>query len=89
MRAMRRSLMLATLLLSAVNAAPAAAGAQCAPLAQMTSLDIRASAAVPIVTALVGHKPVGLLVDTGGAFSGLTKRAVQELDLQTGQYLTR
>ena len=89
MRAMRRSLLLATLLLSAVNTTPAFAGAQCAPLTQMTSMDIRPSAAVPIITAQVGDKPVGLLVDTGGAFSGLTKRAVQELNLQTGQYLNR
>ncbi len=37
-----------------------------------------------MITAMIGDKPVGLLVDTGGALSSLTKRTVQELNLQTG-----
>ncbi len=37
-----------------------------------------------MITAMISDKPVALLVDTGGALSSLTKRAVQELNLQTG-----
>jgi len=77
--------MLISLLLSAANAAPAAAGAQCGPLTLLTTMDLRPSASVPVVTAMIGDKPVGLLVDTGGSLSSLTKRAVRELNLQTGQ----
>ena len=89
MRAIRRSLILGSLLLSAVNAAPAVAGAACAPLALMTTMDLHPSAPIPMVAAQIGDKTVGLLIDTGGAFSGLTKRAVRELNLDTGQYLNR
>jgi hypothetical protein len=84
MRAIRHSVLLSALL-SAVNAAPAAAGAQCGPLALLTTMDLNPSAPVPIITAMIADKPVGLLVDTGGALSSLTKRAVRELNLQTGQ----
>ena len=84
MRAIRSSLMLATLLLSAVNAAPAVAGAACGPLKIMTSLDVKPDGAGrPMITAMINDKPVALLVDTGGALSSLTKRAVRELNLQT------
>lgn len=88
MRAIRRSVILATLLLSSFGAQPAA-GAACAPLALMTTMDLHPSASVPMVAAQIGDKTVGLLVDTGGAYSGLTKRAVRELNLQTGQYVNR
>jgi predicted aspartyl protease len=84
MRAMRRSLMFAAFLAMA-NVVPALAGAQCGPLTMLTSMDMNPSADVPIVTAMIGDKPVGLLVDTGGSLSSLTKRAVRELNLQTGQ----
>lgn len=85
MRAIRRSIMLATLLLSVVNTAPAVAGAACAPLTVLTSMDLNPQAPVPIVTAIISDKPVGLLVDTGGALSSLKKKAVRELNLQTGR----
>ena len=38
-----------------------------------------------MITAMINDKPVALLVDTGGSLSSLTKRAVRELNLQTGQ----
>src|SRR5262245_48679655 len=85
MRAIRSSLLLATLVLSAVNTTPAAAGAACGPLNLMTTIDLRPGAGAPIITAMIGEKPVGLLVDTGGALSSLTKKTVRELNLQTGQ----
>ena len=85
MRAFRSSLLLATLLLSTMGVAPAVAGAACGPLTMLTSMDLKPSAPVPIVTAMIGDKPVGLLVDTGGALSSLKKKAVRELNLQTGQ----
>jgi predicted aspartyl protease len=86
MRAMRRSLILAALLLSAVNTAPAVAGAACGPLKIMTSLDVKPDGAGrPMITAMINDKPVALLVDTGGSLSSLTKRAVRELNLQTAQ----
>lgn len=85
MRAIRHPLTLASLFLSVVNAGPAVAGAQCGPLSVMTSLEIRPDrGARPMITAMIDDKPVALLVDTGGALSSLTKRAVRELNLQTG-----
>ena len=86
MRAMRRSLLLATLLLSTANTAPAVAGAQCA-LNVLTTLQLRPTSYMPMIDAMIGDKRVGLLVDTGGGMSSLTKRAVRELNLQTGQYV--
>jgi predicted aspartyl protease len=72
--------------LSVANAVPAAAGAQCGPLQILTSLDIKPDrAGRPMVSALIGDKPVALLVDTGGGLSSLTKRAVRELNLQTSE----
>jgi len=89
MRAIRRSLMLSTLLL-AVNASPAAAAAQCGPLKIMTSLDVKPDqAGRPMITAMINDKPVALLVDTGGGLSSLTKRAVRELNLQTSESRVR
>jgi predicted aspartyl protease len=86
MRAMRRSLVLATLLLSAVNPAPAAAASQCGPLQIITSLDVRPDrAGRPMITATINDKPITLLVDTGGGLSSLTRRAVRELNLQTAE----
>jgi predicted aspartyl protease len=89
MRGLRRSTVVTSLLFLALNSNPALAGAACGPLNLMTTMELRPNAGVPLVTALIGDKPVGLLVDTGGAFSGLTKRAIQELNLQTGEYLNR
>jgi hypothetical protein len=86
MGTIRRSLMLATFLLSAVNAAPAFAGAQCA-LNVLTTLQLRPASNRPMIDAMIGDRRVGLLVDTGGGMSSLTKRAVRELNLQTGQYV--
>jgi len=85
MRAIRHSsLLLATLLLSAVNAVPASAGAACGPLKIMTTLDVKPDrGGRPMITAMINDKPVALLVDTGGGLSSLTKRAVRELNLQT------
>jgi predicted aspartyl protease len=86
MRAIRRSLIFVTLLLSAANTAPAAAGAACGPLQIMATLDVKPDGAGrPMVTAMVNEKPVALLVDTGGGLSSLTKRAVRELNLQTAE----
>jgi predicted aspartyl protease len=83
MRAMRRSVILATLLMSAANAVPAA-GAQCGALQLLTSLDVKPDqAGRPMITATINDKPVALLVDTGGGLSSLTKRTVRELNLQT------
>ena len=87
MRAMCRSLILATLLLSAVNAVPAAAAAQCS-LNVLTTLHLRPTSYMPMIDATIGDKRVGLLVDTGGGMSSLTKRAVRDLNLQTGQYVS-
>lgn len=86
MRAMRRSLLLATWLLSAVNTAPALAGAPCT-LNVLTTLQLRPASYMPMIDVMIGDKQVGLLVDTGGGMSSLTKRAVRELNLQTGQYV--
>ena len=86
MRAMRRSLVLATLLLTAVNAGPALAGAACGPLKTLTSLDVKPDqAGRPMITAMINDKPVALLVDTGGGLSSLTKRTVAELNLETSE----
>jgi predicted aspartyl protease len=83
MRAIRHSLLLAALLLSA---APAVAGAACGPLKIMTSLDVKPDGAGrPMITAMINDKPVALLVDTGGGLSSLTKRAVRELNLPTSE----
>jgi len=86
MRAICHSVLVASLLLSAVNAAPAAAGAACGPLQLMATLDVKPDGAGrPMVTAMINDKPVALLVDTGGGLSSLTKRAVRELNLQTAE----
>src|SRR5262245_21436856 len=85
MRAIHRSLLLASLLLMA-TALPAFAGAACGQLKTMTSLDVKPDqAGRPMITAMINDKPVALLVDTGGGLSSLTKRAVRELNLQTSE----
>jgi predicted aspartyl protease len=90
MRAIGNSVTALSIALATIAAAePARAGAACNALTLMTSMDLKPTAPVPIVTATIGDKPVGLLVDTGGAFSSLTKRAVRELNLQTGEYINR
>jgi predicted aspartyl protease len=92
MRVMRRSLFLLSLSLLSVTASPAVAGAACGALNLLTSLDMRFGAGGrPMITALINDKPVGLLVDTGGALSQVTKRTVRELNLLTSEsniYLT-
>jgi len=86
MRVMRRSLFLLSLSLWAVAASPALARAACT-LNVLTTLQLRPASNMPMIDAMIGDKRVGLLVDTGGGMSSLTKRAVQELNLQTGQYV--
>jgi predicted aspartyl protease len=86
MRAMRRSLFLLSVAVAVVAASPALAGAQCA-LNVLTTLQLRPASNMPMLDAMIGDKRVGLLVDTGGGMSSLTKRAVRELNLQTGQYV--
>jgi hypothetical protein len=86
MRVMRRSLFLLSLSLGVVAASPALAGAQCA-LNVLTTLQLRPTSDMPMIDAMIADKQVGLLVDTGGGLSSLTKRAVRELNLQTGQYV--
>ncbi len=87
MRGIHHSLMLATLLLSAVNTTQAAPAAQCS-LNVLTTLQLRPSSYMPMIDVMIADKPVGLLVDTGGGMSSLTKVAVRELNLQTGQYVS-
>src|SRR6185295_10185311 len=60
-----------------------ALAADCGPLPVLTRLDLNPRAGVPIVPAMIGDKPVNLLVDTGGAFSVLTKRTIREFGLPT------
>ena len=67
-------------------ASPALAGAQCT-LNVLSTLQLRPASYMPMIDATIGDKRVGLLVDTGGGMSSLTKRAVRELNLQTGQYV--
>jgi predicted aspartyl protease len=86
MRVMRRPTFLLSLALSAFATSPALAGAQCA-LNVLTTLQLRPTSERPMIDAMIGDKQVGLLVDTGGGMSALTKRAVRELNLQTGQYV--
>ena len=86
MRAISRSLFLASAFLSVGMTGPAHAGAQCA-LNILSALELRPSSSMPMIDAMIGDKRVGLLVDTGGGMSSLTKRAVRELNLQTGQYV--
>jgi predicted aspartyl protease len=86
MRVMRRSPFLLSLAVTAVATSPAFAGAQCS-LNILTTMQLRPSSNMPMIDAMIGDKQVGLLVDTGGGLSSLTKRAVRELNLQTGQYV--
>src|SRR6185436_16594986 len=86
MRAMRRSLFQLSFAVAALTASPALAGAQCT-LNVLTTLPLRPASNMPMIDARIGDKRVGLLVDTGGGMSSLTKRAVRELNLQTGQYV--
>jgi len=86
MRAMRRSLFLLSVALAAVTASPALAGAQCT-LNVLTTLQLRPASYMPMIDAMIGDKRIGLLVDPGGGMSSLTKRAVRELNLQTGRYV--
>ena len=86
MRATWRSLSCISLGLAAAIFTLPAFAAECGPLPLLTTLDLNIPrSGVPIVDATIADKPVHLLVDTGGAFSTLTKRTVRELSLTTGQ----
>jgi predicted aspartyl protease len=81
MRAIRRSLMLATLLLSSVNITPAAAAA-CSGLQIVDSQEmIPLPSGRPALKVTIGDSPRAMLVDTGGAVSSITQQTVQELAL--------
>ena len=85
MRAIHRSLLLATMLLSAVNIAPAAAAA-CSGLQIIDSLEItQLPSGRPALTITIADTPRTMLVDTGGAVSSITQQTVQELGLTTIQ----
>jgi predicted aspartyl protease len=86
MRVMRRSLFLLSVAVAAMTASPALAAAPCT-LNVLSVLQLRPASNMPMIDAMIGDKRVGLLVDTGGGMSSLTKRAVRELNLQTGQYV--
>jgi predicted aspartyl protease len=86
MRVISRSTFLLSLALAVFATSPALAGAQCA-LNVLTTLQLRPTSERPMIDAMIGDKQAGLLVDTGGGMSALTKRAVRELNLQTGQYV--
>ena len=81
MRAIRRSLMLATLLLSAAGATPAAAAA-CSGLQIIDSYEITwLPSGRPAITVAIADTPRSMLADTGGAVSSITQQTVQELGL--------
>ncbi len=85
MRAIRRSLMLATLLLSAAGATPAAAAA-CSGLQIIDSYEITSlPSGRPALMINIADTPRLMLVDTGGPFSSVTQQTVQELGLTTVQ----
>jgi len=72
-----------SLLLAGAAFGHPALAADCGPLPVLTRLDLNPRAGVPIVPAMIDDKPVNLLVDTGGAFSVLTKRTIREFGLPT------
>jgi predicted aspartyl protease len=60
--------------------------AECGPLNLITSMDmITVSGGRPGIAAKIMDKPVTLLVDTGGAFSMVSRSVVRELKLPVGQ----
>ena len=83
MRAMRRSLVLTTLLLSAVNAAPAVAGAACGPLKIMTSLDVKPDGAGRPMITLLPDMMNGAVVPQAqtGSLIGESRRGLPSLIL--------
>ena len=86
MRAMWKASLTASFALAVMSVAAPAIAAECGALPLLTTLDMNiAETGVPIIPATIADKPVKLLVDTGGAFSMLTKRTVRELGLKTGQ----
>jgi predicted aspartyl protease len=85
MRATYRSLLLVTLFLSAVNAAPSMAAA-CSKLQIISSLEMKPlPSGRPAVMITIADTPRSMLVDTGGAISSVTQHVVQELNLTTIQ----
>ncbi len=84
MRATWRSLSCISLGIAAAAFTLPAMAAECGPLPLLTTLDLNIPrSGVPIVDAMIADKPVHLLVDTGGAFSVLTKRTIREFGLPT------
>ena len=82
MRGISRSLQSVLLAVAlAVGALPAVA-AECGPLKLVTSLNMTMlPSGRPAILATIGDKPQTLMVDTGGAFSQLTRKAARELNL--------
>jgi predicted aspartyl protease len=81
MRAIRHFLMLATLLLPAMNTAPAAAAA-CGGLQIIDSLEMTPlPSGRPAIKVTIADTPRTMLIDTGGAVSSVTQQTVQELGL--------
>src|SRR5262252_5837882 len=84
MRAMWKTSLTASLAISVASFAAPAVAAECGALPLLTTLTMNvAETSVPVVDGMIADKPVRLMVDTGGAFSTLTKRAVRELGLPT------
>jgi predicted aspartyl protease len=71
---------------SVISASSAFAAPACGPLNLITSMDIiTVSGGRPGIAAKIMDKPVTLLVDTGGAFSMISRSVVRELNLPVGQ----
>jgi predicted aspartyl protease len=69
----------------AMFASPALAAPACGPLAIMTPLDlVPVSGGRPGIEAMIGDKPVTLLIDTGSPFSMVTRQLTRDLNLTTG-----
>ena len=82
---MRGSRFLLAVTSAAMLASPALAAPECGPLTVMTPLDlVVVSGGRPGVEAMIGDKPVTLLVDTGSPFSMITRQTTRELNLTVG-----
>src|SRR5260221_14631152 len=73
------------IILSSMMAFPAFA-AECGPLMMVTSVPMRPIAGGPPgIDVQIADTPQTLLVDTGGAFSYVTRRTMRELNLKPTQ----
>ncbi len=83
MRGVSRSLHCLLIASALTVAALPAMAAECKALQRMSSLDLKDLPSGRMgVTVAIADKPETLLIDTGGAFSQLTRRTVQELNLK-------